>query len=48
MDIAYEHELYAYDAYIIACARESRCALISLDKNLMNAARKAHVSIVEV
>jgi predicted nucleic acid-binding protein len=48
MDIAYEHELYAYDAYIIACARESRCAIISLDKNLMNAARKAHVSIVEV
>jgi predicted nucleic acid-binding protein len=48
IDIAHEHELYAYDAYIIACARESRCPLISLDKNLMNAARKAHVSIVEV
>jgi predicted nucleic acid-binding protein len=48
MDIAHEHDLYAYDAYIIACARESRCPLISLDKNLMNAARKAHVSIVEV
>ncbi len=48
MDIAHEQDLYAYDAYIIACARESRCPLISLDKNLMNAARKAHVSIVEV
>jgi len=48
MDIAHEHELYAYHAYIIACARESRCPLISLDKNLMNAARAAHVSIVEV
>jgi predicted nucleic acid-binding protein len=48
IDIAHEHELYAYDAYIIACARENRCPLISLDKNLMNAAKKAHVSIVEV
>ncbi len=48
MDIAYENDLYAYDAYIIACARESRCPLISLDKNLLNAARKAHVSLVEV
>jgi predicted nucleic acid-binding protein len=48
MDIASEHDLYAYDAYIIACARESRCALISLDKNLLYAARKARVSILEV
>jgi predicted nucleic acid-binding protein len=48
MDIAYENDLFAYDAYIIACARESRCPLISFDKNLVNAARKAHVSIVEV
>jgi predicted nucleic acid-binding protein len=48
MDIAYEHDLYAYDAYVIACAREIRCALISLDKNLLHAARKASVSIMEV
>jgi predicted nucleic acid-binding protein len=48
MEIAYEHDLYAYDAYVIACARESRCALISLDKSLLNAARVARVSIVEV
>ena len=48
MNIADEHELYAYDAYIIACAKESRCALISLDKNLLYAARNAGVSIVEV
>ena len=48
VDIAHEHDLCAYDAYIIACARESRCALISLDRNLLNDARKAHVSLVEV
>jgi predicted nucleic acid-binding protein len=48
MEIASEHDLYAYDAYVIACARENRCALISLDKNLLQAARKAHVQILEV
>jgi predicted nucleic acid-binding protein len=48
MSIAYEHDLYAYDAYIIACAHETRCALISLDKNLLSAARKARIPIVEV
>jgi predicted nucleic acid-binding protein len=48
MDIASENDLYAYDAYIIACAHESRCALISLDKNLLYAAENARVPIVEV
>jgi predicted nucleic acid-binding protein len=48
MDIASEHDLYAYDAYIIACAQEIRCGLISLDRNLLYAAKKARVSIVEV
>ena len=48
MSIAYEHDLYAYDAYIIACAHETRCALISLDKNLLSVARKARIPIVEV
>lgn len=48
ISIAYEHDLYAYDAYIIACAYETRCALISLDKNLLSVARKARIPIVEV
>jgi len=48
MDIAAQYDLYAYDAYVIACARENRCSLISLDKNLLQAARKARVSILEV
>jgi predicted nucleic acid-binding protein len=48
MEIANQYDLYAYDACIIACAHENRCALISLDKNLLNAARKAQVSLVEV
>ncbi len=35
LQIAAEYDLYAYDAYIITCARENRCSLISLDKALM-------------
>ena len=29
--IASKHNLYAYDAYVIACAQSERCKLISLD-----------------
>jgi predicted nucleic acid-binding protein len=48
MELAADHDLYAYDAYILACARENRCGLISLDKGLLKAARRAGLSIVEV
>ena len=48
MEIAADHNLYAYDAYTIACAHENRCALITLDRSLAQAAIHAHVSVVEV
>lgn len=48
MEIASDHNLYAYDAYVIACARENRCTLITLDRNLVQAAKQARVSVVEV
>ena len=48
LQIAAEYELYAYDAYVITCARESRCRLISLDKALCLAALKARVAVLEV
>ena len=48
MEIAAEHNLCAYDAYIIACAHEHRCAMMTLDRNLAEAAKRAHVSVVEV
>jgi predicted nucleic acid-binding protein len=48
MELAADHNLYAYDAYILTCARENRCSLISLDKGLLRAARRAGLSIVEV
>jgi predicted nucleic acid-binding protein len=48
LEIAASHDLYAYDAYVIACARENRCKLISLDKGLLHAARAVGVGLLEV
>jgi predicted nucleic acid-binding protein len=48
VEIAGKYDLYAYDAYVIECAAVSRCALISLDKGLLHAARRANVKTVEV
>ena len=46
--IAAELNIYAYDAYFIACARDQRIGLLSLDKGQLAAARQAGVSPVEV
>ena len=46
--IASKHNLYAYDAYVIACAQSERCKLISLDIALLHAATESGVAIVEV
>ena len=48
LDLAVEHGIYAYDAYLIACARGQRCSVISLDKTLLRVARAASVRVLEV
>jgi predicted nucleic acid-binding protein len=48
MSIATKHDLYAYDAYLISCAKDQRCSIMSLDKALIQAARAAGISVVEV
>lgn len=48
LDLAAEHRLYAYDAYLIACARNQRAPLLTLDKGLARAAVEAGVRILEV
>jgi predicted nucleic acid-binding protein len=40
--------IYAYDAYLIRCALKYRAPLISLDRNLVNAAKKTKVKVIEV
>ena len=40
--------IYAYDAYLIRCAIKYKIPLISLDKRLINSAKKMNVKIIEV
>ena len=46
--ISSERKIYAYDAYLIACALDQRCRLISLDKALLQAARDSGSQTIEV
>jgi predicted nucleic acid-binding protein len=40
--------IYAYDACMIRCALKYRAPLISLDRNLVNAAKEMKVKVIEV
>ena len=46
--ISYRQNIYAYDAYLIACAQKYRIPLITLDKGLFLAAGKENVTLIEV
>jgi len=46
--LAAEHNMYAYDAYVIACASRQRCQLLTLDGGLARAARAAGVQLAEI
>lgn len=48
LQIVKQHQIYAYDAYFIACAKQLSCSLITLDNGLQVAARNAQVSLIEV
>jgi len=48
LEIATEHGLYAYDAYMITCALGQRAPLLTLDKSLGRAADAAGVQVVEL
>lgn len=48
LEIAVEHRLYAYDAYLITCALSQRAPLLTLDQSLQRAASAAGVQLVEL
>jgi predicted nucleic acid-binding protein len=39
--------IYAYDAYFLQCAIETRCPLLTLDRGLKRIANRAGIKIVE-
>ncbi len=48
IELAAEHGLYAYDAYLLACALGQRTPLLTLDRKLARAARAVGVGLVEI
>ena len=46
--ISADRKIYAYDAFLIACARDQRCKLISLDEALLQASKDSGIQVVEV
>lgn len=48
LDLAHRLKVYAYDAYIIACALKHNSPIVSLDNRLLDAAHMAGVETVEV
>lgn len=48
VQLSHELDVYAYDAYVIDCARKRGAPLISLDGGLLEACRRANVEIIEV
>jgi predicted nucleic acid-binding protein len=47
IELAANLGIYAYDAYMIVCAREYDCPLITLDHGLSAAAKRAGVKLLE-
>ena len=48
MRLAGKYNIYAYDAYILQCAIEHRLPLISLDKGLIEIAKRENIQVREV
>jgi predicted nucleic acid-binding protein len=47
LQIAEECGIYAYAAYMIACAQKYRCPLLTLDEGLIRAAKEAGIEVLE-
>ncbi len=47
MELADELRIYAYDAYVLACAQEQRAPLLTLDRGLLRAGTKLGIEILE-
>lgn len=45
---AHQYAIYAYDAYVLQCARESRQPLLTLDKQMQRVALQSGLKILEV
>jgi len=47
-ELAYGYNIYAYDAYVLDCARQYRSPLLSLDNQLKTIGEKLKLTVLEV
>ncbi|MDQ7002422.1 MAG: type II toxin-antitoxin system VapC family toxin [Ghiorsea sp.] len=45
--VAFEYNIYAYDAYFLQCAKQLSCPLITLDKRMKQVAYDLKINVVE-
>lgn len=48
LDLSHRLQIYAYDAYLLACSLQYRAPLLTVDGGLRTAARRAKVEVLEV
>lgn len=48
VELANRHKIYAYDAFVIECARKYRTPLLSLDRAQCRTAKSEGVEIIEI
>ena len=46
--LAYDHNLYAYDAYFLDCAKQYRTPLLTIDDSLIATGKKVNINMIEV
>ena len=47
LEIAVNHNIYAYDAYFLHCAKAFNCALLTLDRQMLRVARALGIRCLE-
>lgn len=48
LDLSHQLNIYAYDAYLVACGLQYRSPLLTVDGGLRDAARRAGVEVLEI
>ena len=48
LEMSKKYDLYAYDVYFLLCAKNLRSPLLSLDKKMIDIAKKIKINVIEV
>lgn len=48
LEIAIHHRIFAYDAYFLECALETRAPLLTLDRKMIAVAEQLHIELINI